>query len=148
MKKKGIPHLLYLMLSALIICCSCSVQADPNDDANGDLNDPPSSPLINGPVRGLVGEEYTYSFYATDPNGDDIFFIIDWGDGGETSIGPVPSGSVAYTNHTFYIMGTFTIRAKTVDMHDAMSNWATLVVSMPKGYSEYACEEYMCEYAE
>jgi hypothetical protein len=58
-----------------------------NDDLTFKLyatkgNDPPktlNSP--NGPAIGKKDERYTFSVYTNDPEDDNIFYLIDWGDG-------------------------------------------------------------------
>ena len=44
-------------------------------------NSPPNVPLINGPTSGNAGETYTYTFVAIDPDDDNIYYEINWGDG-------------------------------------------------------------------
>jgi hypothetical protein len=34
---------------------------------------------VIGPTSGRVGVEYTYTFVATDPEGDNVSYCIDWG---------------------------------------------------------------------
>jgi hypothetical protein len=99
----------------------------------GAENNPPSAPDIDGPTSGKEGKEYEYKFKSVDPEGDDIHYCIDWGDGSsEICIGPFPSGSTASARHTWTTQGTYTIKAKAKDIHDAESDWATLEVTIPK----------------
>jgi PKD domain-containing protein len=96
-------------------------------------NSAPSTPSINGPNSGKAGENHEYKFQSTDPEGDNVFYCIDWGDGtGEVCIGPFASGIQATASHTWSSQGDYTIRAKAKDIHDAESDWATLEVTMPK----------------
>ena len=44
-------------------------------------NIPPSTPEINGPNTGKPGKEIEYNFNVTDPDGDDTYLWVDWGDG-------------------------------------------------------------------
>jgi CubicO group peptidase (beta-lactamase class C family) len=96
-------------------------------------NSPPASPEINGPSVGKVGSPYDWTFLSTDPDGDDVYFYIKWGDG-HTEIwdGPHFSGADANITHTFSNQGTFTIEAKAKDSNGAESGWSTLEVTMPK----------------
>ena len=96
-------------------------------------NDPPIVPDIEGPASGKPGVEYTYGFCSEDPDGDDMFYCIDWGDGsGEVCIGPFSSGICATADHTWSEQGTYIIKAKAKDIHDAESEWATKEVKMSK----------------
>ena len=44
-------------------------------------NEPPYAPIINGPTYGKTGTEYNYTFSTIDPDGDDVYYYIHWGDG-------------------------------------------------------------------
>jgi len=95
-------------------------------------NDPPEAPKITGPTEGSAETDYEYKFQATDPEGQDITFCIDWGDGtGEVCLSPVQSGEEVTATHSWTEQDTYTIKAKTRDSEGAESDWATLEVSMP-----------------
>jgi hypothetical protein len=96
-------------------------------------NQPPNKPDILGPTSGKVGTMYTYTFVSVDPNGDDIFYEIDWGDGQvDPWDGPHKSNTIITKNHIWKRQGTFTIRARAKDAKDAIGEWGALVVIMPK----------------
>jgi hypothetical protein len=101
------------------------------------FSEPPLTPEINGPTSGNVGEEQVYTFNAIDPDGDNIYYCIDWGDNsGEVCIGPFPSGEEQTSSHTWDEEGTYIIRAKTRDIHNAESDWVNFEVTMPKNKME------------
>jgi hypothetical protein len=88
-------------------------------------NYPPEAPSIDGPTSGAVGIEYEYSFYTTDPNEDDVYYYIEWGDGQvEEWIGSYNSGEIATVNHTWTSPDDYEIRAKAKDTNDAESEWS------------------------
>ena len=96
------------------------------------LNNPPTRPTLTGPTSGETGTTYTYTATSTDPEGDNIIYCFDWGDG--TSIfctNPFPSGQTASVTHTWTTDGTYTITCKASDPTGAESEPATLTVSMP-----------------
>jgi len=94
----------------------------------------PSAPSITGPVSGDAGEIYEYTFISIDPDGDDIYYYIQWGDGTDTLwLGPFDSGEVYIHDHA-WSEGTYTIRAKAKDSHGHESGWGTLEVTMPLNY--------------
>jgi hypothetical protein len=98
-----------------------------------EVKSPPNSPIIDGPDSGKPGEEYFYKFAAQDPNSDDIYLWIDWGDGDTSGwIGPYKSGEGEILNHTWTSQGTYTIKAKAKDTYDAESDWTTLTVTIPR----------------
>jgi len=94
-------------------------------------NAAPNRPTVSGPAQGKFGVEYTYNLSAIDPDGDDVYFVIDWGDGSEVESAVVSSGQVVQISHSWSEESDFTIQAKAVDIWDAESDWASLVVSMP-----------------
>lgn len=95
--------------------------------------EPPSPPIIDGPIHGKVGVAYPYTFVTTNPEANDVYYWIEWGDDPQTEwIGPYPAGQIVTVNHTFTKKGTYIIKAKAKDVYNAESGWATLEVSMPK----------------
>jgi len=97
----------------------------------GRSNQAPSVPSINGKIKGKANRSYIYAFVASDPDGDDLFYYIDWGDTLNVSIGPYASGAEGKANHS-WLKGTYTIKAKAMDIFGAESNWTTLEVTMPR----------------
>jgi len=96
-------------------------------------NLPPITPTIDGPARGKAGVEYNYTFKTIDPEGDYVYFWIEWGDGDIWEwIGTIPPSYEITLPHTWDEKGTFTISAKAKDEHGAESGWGTLEVTMPK----------------
>jgi len=97
-------------------------------------NNPPAAPTINGPSKGKAGEEYEYTFVTTDPEGHDVYYWIEWGDGiveEDDWIGPYASGEEVTRVHTWDEDGTYMIRTKAKDIFDAESDWGYLEVEMP-----------------
>jgi hypothetical protein len=96
-------------------------------------NDPPNTPDIDGPTSGKTGTEYDFTIETTDPENDDVYYYIEWGDGTvEEWIGSYNSGEQIIRSHTWNDKDTFTIRVKAKDTEGAESNWATLEISIPK----------------
>jgi subtilisin family serine protease len=99
------------------------------------VTNPPDKPEIIGPKNGKVGVEYTYNTSAvTDPEGDDIYYLFDWGDGTYSDwLGPFFSGESGSAAHKWTIKGIFQIRVKARDSYGLESPWSDpLIVSMPK----------------
>ena len=96
-------------------------------------NDPPNKPTITGPSGGNTKISYTYRASAVDLEGDQIYYLFDWGDGINTGwVGPYYSGRQASKSHSWTLQGTYNIKVKAKDEWGAESGWATLEVSMPK----------------
>ena len=100
-------------------------------------NQPPSAPIIDGPANGKVSTAYPYTFISNDPEGDQISYYIEWGDGKTTDWTAFrPSGPPGYSeSHSWNIKGTYTIQAKAKDIYGAESDWGTLTVTMPYSYN-------------
>lgn len=98
-------------------------------------NQPPSTPIINGPTIGKPGIKYTYNFTSTDPDGDSVSYYIEWGDGTTIWSPIMPSGATFSDSHIWSAKGTYIIKAKAKDVYGAESGWATLSVSIPRAYN-------------
>jgi len=95
-------------------------------------NQPPTNPTIAGPKQGNPGIEYTYTFQATDPNHDQLYYYIDWGDNNhEEWIGPYTSNQEITLNHIWTEKGNYVIKAKVKDIFDDESDWTQLAITMP-----------------
>jgi len=83
------------------------------------------------------GVEYEYTFTTTDPNGDDVYYYINWGgyfNVGEW-IGPYSSGEQIVLTHTWKNKGIYTIKAKAKDIFDLESDWGYLTVTTLPNYN-------------
>jgi hypothetical protein len=92
----------------------------------------PSSPA--GPASGKIKETYTYSTVTTDPEGDDLYYLFDWGNDEYSQwIGPFESGETCEVDYTWDTKGTFSIRVMAKDIHGVQSEWSDpSIVSMPR----------------
>jgi hypothetical protein len=95
-------------------------------------NTSPSIPDIDGPDKLKPGEVYPYFFCSNDPDDDNIFYYVDWGDGGINWLGPYASGEKIYKIHKWSEIGTYTIKAKARDEHGNESDWATFEVEIER----------------
>jgi hypothetical protein len=92
----------------------------------------PEIPIISGTTAGSSNKSYDYSFKTTDPDGDDIYYYIEWGDQEcEDWIGPFRSGQEITLSHIWHEQDTYLIRAKAKDVFGEESGWAYLEVTMP-----------------
>ncbi len=81
-------------------------------------------PEIDGPTHGEAGVEYEYTFITYDPEEDDIWIRIDWGDGDITDwIGPYASGEELKASQSWVENGSYCVRAKSMDFWDE-SSWS------------------------
>ena len=94
-------------------------------------NDAPTTPSINGPSSGQTGTSYQYTVMSTDPDGDDIHYCFDWGDGDSVCTNYYTSGEEATISHTWDNDGDYTVEVYAEDRNGAKSDTATLSVTMP-----------------
>ena len=98
-------------------------------------NNPPDKPEIFGPAKGKIDVPTTYNFTTTEPDGDQVYYFIDWGDNTTSGwIGPYSSGDIINQSHTWSEKGDYSIKAKAKDMFGTESDWGTLPVTMPSAY--------------
>ncbi len=102
----------------------------------GSNNQQPLAPTINGPTSGRTGIEYDFTFIITDPNEDDIYYYVDWGDGNtEEWDGPYKSGYQASVSHTWSSNSIFIIKVKAKDIYGSEGPWGILKVNIPRSKS-------------
>ncbi len=95
---------------------------------------PPLKPeKPQGPVTNKKGEECTYNSLTTDPDGDNIYYMFDWGDDTNSEwLGPYVSGEKVSTSHIWSKKGTYLIRVIAKDEHGVLSNWSdSLEITTP-----------------
>jgi hypothetical protein len=92
----------------------------------GGGNNPPNTPSTpSGPSTGNPGVSYNYYTSAIDPDGDQVSYQFDWGDGTQSTWSPYyTSGSTAGTDHS-WPSGTYQVKARAKDTHGAYSGWSS-----------------------
>jgi hypothetical protein len=89
-------------------------------------NQPPTTPSIpSGTSSGYTGTSYGYSTSATDPNGDQVKYTFDWGEGPQTTTGFYNSGATATASHSWSNEGTCYVKVKATDSKGASSGWSS-----------------------
>ena len=96
-----------------------------------DTNRIPIRPTIEG-VQGIhiPNHNYDYDIVTTDPDGDDVLYYVDWGDGKhEDWDGPYESGENITKTHSWpKITRLYEIRVKAKDIYGGESGWGKLYV--------------------
>ena len=83
----------------------------------------PSAP--SGPDNGTPNTSYTFTTTTTDPDGDEVAFKFDWGDGTQSAwTSYVDSGSSASKSHSWSAKGTYYVKVKAKDTYNAESGWS------------------------
>lgn len=93
----------------------------------------PYNPDIDGPSRGIPYEEYDYTFVTTDPNDEQVFYWIEWGDGSNSGwLGPFDSDIEITESHIWDTRGLYTIKAKAKNINGLESGFSQLEVTIPR----------------
>ncbi|MDG6219145.1 MAG: PKD domain-containing protein, partial [Candidatus Thermoplasmatota archaeon] len=90
------------------------------------ITNPPEKPaIIDGPESAVIKQPSDFTFSSVDPNGDDVYIFVDWGDESNgTWEGPFESGEELVLSHAWEYEGVYTIRAKAKDTYDFESDWS------------------------
>jgi len=97
-------------------------------------NHPPNKPSQpNGQTKGKIDQEYSYTTSTSDPDGNQVYYLWDWGDGNTSGwLGPYNSGVTIDTTHKWTVKGSYNIKVKAKDVFDAESLWSNLLpITMP-----------------
>ncbi|MDH7507024.1 MAG: M20/M25/M40 family metallo-hydrolase, partial [Candidatus Thermoplasmatota archaeon] len=118
----------YAVKNVRLILATLAELAGPGFPSN-----PPNVPVITGPTMVTINEVCKYSVVTTDPDGDDVYYYVDWGDGNFSGwIGPYTSGVPIQTSHTWTSLGSYMVRVKAKDIYGVRSSWSdyiTVIVS-------------------
>lgn len=89
-------------------------------------NTPPNTPQAPaGPDNGTTNTSYTFTATTTDPEGDDVAFKFDWGDGSQSNwTSYIDSGSSTSMSHSWSAEGTYYVKAKAKDIYSVESGWS------------------------
>jgi parallel beta-helix repeat protein len=96
-------------------------------------NNPPNPPIIQGPKNGKINIDYEFRFSTNDPDQDQVFFYINWGDDNIVEwAGPYNSSEIVKINHKWIDTGTYIIKTKARDINNAESQESSLEISIPR----------------
>jgi len=92
-------------------------------------NQRPNKPdAPDGPAKGKPDTEYTFTASATDPDGDSLQYMWDWGDGNFSDW--LDTNEATYT---WTYADNFEVRVMAIDEHGGESDWSdSLAFSTPK----------------
>jgi subtilisin family serine protease len=95
-------------------------------------NNKPERP--DGPHRGNISEEHTFSSSIAYVKNESLYYLWDFGDGTQNEwIGPINSNEICENTHKFKDEGEYSIKVKVKDNHGGESEWSDpLTVTMPK----------------
>jgi hypothetical protein len=91
-------------------------------------NTAPEAPIVSGPALAKPGQVLTYVVTTTDPQGDDVWYLVSWGDGSTDDWGSGhPSGEQETYYHSYADSGRYYIKAKARDADGLESEWSDSV---------------------
>lgn len=99
------------------------------------LSNPPDKPQTpTGKKNGKISQPYSYTTKTIDPEGDQVYYMWDWGDGNNSGwLGPYNSGVTCYAKHIWNVKGSYSIKVKAKDIYSVKSDWSDpLKVGMPR----------------
>jgi hypothetical protein len=103
----------------------------------GLLSNPPGKPALSGPTTGVINDVYTFSAVTTEPDGEDVDYYFDWGDGTNSGwLGPYNPGQQMSTQKSWSAAAIYTVRVKARDINHVSSEWSdpllvTIMVDRP-----------------
>lgn len=89
-------------------------------------NDPPEKPATpDGPARGKIRVQHTYSSSTTDVNNDAVYYFFSWGDGFDSGwLGPFSSGESVEAAHSWTEQDSYEIKVIAQDSNGTKSLWS------------------------
>jgi hypothetical protein len=113
-------------------------------------NQSPNPPTIDGLTIGKMKVVYNFTVVTTDPDGDNVHYFIDWGDGNYTDwLGPYSSGQTVNVSHSWNIFGKFEMKIKAKDSNNQESIWsAPFNIYISRNYSSVILFGVFLDYEE
>jgi hypothetical protein len=96
------------------------------------INSPPNAPNIDGPSSGRIKVQQNYTFNAVDPDGNQVKYIIDWGDSEIETTDMSPSGNNLTVTHVWSGTGDYVIKVYAQDEDGLDGPITTKQVTMPR----------------
>lgn len=115
---------------------SCHFQIN-NHEEKPVNNDPVKPNQPYGQINGMVGQEYCFITSTTDPDGDPLYYMWDWGDGCISGwLGPYYTGVDCEAKHTWTEKDNYNIMVKAKDIYGEESTWSDpLTIRLPYLYN-------------
>lgn len=86
---------------------------------------PNTPPAPDGPASGIEGIQYTFEATTSDPEGEDIYYWFEWGDGENSGwVGPYSSGATGSASHIWTAAGNYPVTVKAKDINGRESEFS------------------------
>ncbi len=122
-----------IVIMALLIIPMTPAIALNTNSFNKQMSQRPTEPLIDGPIEAEYGENCNYTAVSTDPQGDDLIYVIEFSDAPRSvnEQGPILSGEEIEFSHAwddFYQeTNPYKVRVKAVDEYGHESKWGRFI---------------------
>jgi len=93
------------------------------------IDNAPNTPTQpSGETSGYHCTSYSYSTSSSDPDGDNLYYLFDWGDGSNSGwLGPYASGETVTAEYSWDEPGTYQVKAKAKDELGLESDWSSSI---------------------
>ena len=135
-----------IIIVGMFVVVGCGSAVFGEDDDPVGSNRPPNAPVLNGAKSYMEKECYTYVFSAEDPDGDTVFYDIEWKKVGEAKmiscspddpvmpwLGPFESGEELEQFYTFDKSGKYELTIWVKDIHNSLGPATTITVTYKSG---------------
>jgi hypothetical protein len=96
------------------------------------VNTAPNTPFVQGNNSTTINTSEAFTFTSTDPQGDDVSYLVDWNDDGavDEATAQVPSSVSSSLSHSWPTAGTYTFKVYAKDSKDAISSPASFTITV------------------
>jgi hypothetical protein len=102
-----------------------ALNATATSETTAYITERPTTPILTGPSKGIVDMEYSFTITSTDPEGNNLSYLINWDDGSYPEwVGPYSSGMMVNVSHSWSYQGKYKITAMAKNSNDVESNWS------------------------
>jgi len=86
---------------------------------------PPDVPTLEGGPEGEgeVNVSYIFEAHTVEHDGQDVYYLIDWGDGTDSHWIPAANDETIFEAHSWTQPGYYEVKARAMDTDDYMSDW-------------------------
>ena len=113
-------------MTALFVVCGVMLAVF---SAGCNKNEPPATPQLGGPTTGNAGDTLTFTFSSTDPENQEIAYLVAWGDTSTVEwSSSYASGQQVTQTHSYPDSGVYHVKVKARDTQLAESEWSDSIV--------------------
>ena len=148
--RKNMKKTTAIIMVGMFVLVGCGSAVIGEDDDPIGTNRAPNAPVLIEEKSDWEKESYTFVFYSEDPDGDEVFYDIEWKTVGETTIvscgpddpvelwdGPYASGEEVEQTHGFYQIGKYELTIRAKDSHDSVGPATTISLTYKSSLSQF-----------